>query len=90
MRTRWWLPATKRQKDCCADGGAGVVAVLPYELLGRQERRPKTEEKSAAPPDIVFQSLFYGFVVAEQKQHRPGDPIHEKSSADEDDESRHR
>ena len=69
---------------------AALVAVLPDELLRRQKRRPKTEQKSAAPPHIAFQSLFYRFVVAEQKQHRPGDPIHEKPRANEDDESRHR
>jgi hypothetical protein len=52
--------------------------------------RPKTEQKSAAPPEIAFQSLFYRFVGAVQKQHRPGDPIDEQARADEDDDSRHR
>ena len=69
---------------------AALVAVLPDELLRRQERRPKTEQKSAVPPGIAFKSFFYRFVVAEQKQHRPCDPVDEKPCADEDDDRRHR
>ena len=71
-------------------GGSWLRRQLSDQVLRRSQCPTKTEQDSAAPPQVALQSLVYRFVGPVKKQQRPSDPIDEESGAEEDGEGRHR